>query len=152
MDVDVDVVVGMDVDVDMGDSVVVAVDPRECGMSAAVAVFEGKWKAFVMWVLAERPRRFRETRRLVTGISEKVLTQQLRELEADGIVHREVYDVLPPRVEYSLTPKGHRLYELLQLLDAWGQDHLAERSMPSSSAGSEAALAAPRPASATTTR
>ncbi|MEE1939707.1 helix-turn-helix domain-containing protein [Streptomyces sp. TRM 70361] len=103
---------------------------HQCGVGAAIGVAEGKWKAWVIWVLAERPRRFGETRRLVSGISEKVLTQQLRELEADGIVHREVYDELPLRVEYSLTPKGRRLHELLELLDAWGLDHLAERSSP----------------------
>ncbi|MFI5801390.1 winged helix-turn-helix transcriptional regulator [Streptomyces sp. NPDC051561] len=115
-------------------------DPGECGVGAAVAVFGGKWKPFVIWVLAQGPRRFLETRRLVTGISEKVLTQQLRELEADGIVHRRAYDELPPRVEYSLTPKGRRLNDLLQLLADWGGDHLAERAMPSSSAGSEAGM------------
>lgn len=113
----------------MGDSQIVTVtDPRTCGMGVAVGVFEGKWKAFIMWVLADGPRRFGETRRLVTGISEKVLTQQLRELEADGIVRREDHDEVPPRVDYSLTEHGHRLYELLELLDAWGQDHLSLRS------------------------
>ncbi|MFH8369628.1 winged helix-turn-helix transcriptional regulator [Streptomyces sp. NPDC018031] len=121
-------------------------EPQECAMGAAVGVFEGKWKAFIMWVLAERPRRFRETSRLVTGISEKVLTQQLRELEADGVVHREVYDELPPRVEYSLTPKGRRLYELLVLLEAWGQDHMTEkRSVPDSASVSGKGLGAPIP-------
>ncbi len=103
-------------------------DPHTCGMGAAVGVFEGKWKSFIMWALSERPRRFGETRRLVTGISEKVLTQQLRELQADGIVHREDYDQVPPRVEYSLTEHGHRLYELLELLSAWGREHLATRT------------------------
>ncbi|MBT2510044.1 helix-turn-helix transcriptional regulator [Streptomyces sp. ISL-98] len=109
----------------MGNSEVVTVtDPHTCGMGVAVGVFEGKWKSFIMWALADGPRRFGETRRLVTGISEKVLTQQLRQLRADGIVHREDYDEVPPRVEYSLTVQGRRLYELLELLSAWGRDHL----------------------------
>ncbi|MWA15955.1 winged helix-turn-helix transcriptional regulator [Streptomyces sp. BA2] len=81
-----------------------------------------------MWALADGPRRFGETRRLVTGISEKVLTQQLRELRADGIVHREDYGEMPPGVEYSLTEQGRRLYELLELLSDWGRDHLTARA------------------------
>ncbi|MGW6914357.1 winged helix-turn-helix transcriptional regulator [Kitasatospora sp. NPDC054939] len=104
------------------------IDPHVCGVGAAISVIEGKWKVFILWVLAERPRRFGETRRLVTGISEKVLTQQLRELEADGLVHREAYDEALLRVEYSLTSKGQRIYGMLEQLDSWGQDHLAERS------------------------
>ncbi|MFD5701115.1 winged helix-turn-helix transcriptional regulator [Streptomyces lasiicapitis] len=125
----------------MGNSEVVTVtDPHTCGMGVAVGVFEGKWKSFVMWALSERPRRFGETRRLVTGISEKVLTQQLRELQADGIVHREDYEEVPPRVEYSLTERGRHLYELLELLSAWGRDHLAART----GAVSDDGLGAPR--------
>ncbi|MGW7080027.1 winged helix-turn-helix transcriptional regulator [Streptomyces sp. NPDC054866] len=113
----------------MGNSEVVTVsDPHTCGMGVAVGVFEGKWKSFIMWALADGPRRFGETRRLVTGISEKVLTQQLRELRADGIVHREDYGEMPPRVEYSLTEQGRRLYELLELLSGWGRDHLTARA------------------------
>ncbi|MBJ3805741.1 winged helix-turn-helix transcriptional regulator [Streptomyces flavofungini] len=123
----------------MGNSEVVTVtDPHTCGMGVAVGVFEGKWKSFVMWALSERPRRFGETRRLVTGISEKVLTQQLRELQADGIVHREDYDEVPPRVEYSLTERGRNLYELLELLSAWGRDHLAARAGSEAGAGAGA--------------
>ncbi len=101
-----------------------------CGVGAAVDVIEGKWKTFILWVLAERPRRFGETRRLVPGISEKVLTQQLRELEADGVVQREVHDEVPPKVEYSLTAKGVLLHEALELLDAWGRQHLEVESIP----------------------
>ncbi|MFF3600479.1 winged helix-turn-helix transcriptional regulator [Kitasatospora indigofera] len=110
-----------------------------CGVGAAVDVIEGKWKTFVLWTLAERPRRFGETRRLVPGISEKVLTQQLRELEADGVVHREVYDEVPSRVEYSLTAKGVRLFEALELLDTWGRQHLGTGS------GTVGGLGAPPP-------
>ncbi|MGC5016191.1 winged helix-turn-helix transcriptional regulator [Streptosporangium sp. DT93] len=101
-----------------------------CGVGAAIDVVQGKWKTFILWTLAERPRRFGETRRLVPGISEKVLTEQLRELEADGVVHREVYDESPPRVEYSLTAKGLTLFAALDLLDAWGRRHLeGDRTM-----------------------
>jgi DNA-binding HxlR family transcriptional regulator len=102
----------------------VAEQSHVCGVGAAVDVIEGKWKTFILWTLAERPRRFGETRRLLPGISEKVLTQQLRELEVDGVVHREVYDEVSLRVEYSLTVKGVMLYEALELLDTWGRQHL----------------------------
>ena len=77
-----------------------------CGLEAALAVVGGKWKPIVLWQLAQGPRRFGELRRLVTGISEKMLIQQLREMEADGIVARKDFREIPPRVEYSLTEFG----------------------------------------------
>jgi DNA-binding HxlR family transcriptional regulator len=70
-----------------------------CGLEAALAVVGGKWKPIVLWHLAPGPRRFGELRRLVTGISEKMLIQQLREMEGDGIVARKDYREIPPRVE-----------------------------------------------------
>ena len=80
--------------------------PYGCGLEAALAVVGGKWKPIVLWHLAGGPRRFGELRRLVTGISEKMLIQQLREMEADGIVARKDFREIPPRVEYSLTEFG----------------------------------------------
>ncbi|GEM32266.1 hypothetical protein NN3_32730 [Nocardia neocaledoniensis NBRC 108232] len=78
----------------------------------------------ILWPLSERPHRFGELRRAVNGVTEKVLTTQLRELEADGIVHRTVYNEVPPRVEYSLTPLGELLNSALLPLEAWGREHL----------------------------
>ncbi|CAM5431453.1 transcriptional regulator [Streptomyces avidinii] len=95
-----------------------------CGIAAAVSVIDGKWKVSILWELEQRPRRFGELRRLVPGVSEKVLAAQLRELEVDGIVHREVYDEVPPRVEYSLTPLGQDLNDALAPLGAWGTRRL----------------------------
>lgn len=95
-----------------------------CGIAAAMSVIDGKWKVSVLWELEQCPRRFGELRRLVPGVSEKVLAAQLRELETDGIVHREVYEEVPPRVEYSLTPLGHELNGALEALGAWGAKHL----------------------------
>ncbi|NEW27660.1 winged helix-turn-helix transcriptional regulator [Nocardia cyriacigeorgica] len=95
-----------------------------CGLDATLSVLNGKWKLLILWPLSERPRRFGELRRAVPGVTEKVLTTQLRELEADGIVHREVYDEVPPRVEYSLTPLGALLNDALLPLEAWGREHL----------------------------
>ncbi|ROR46111.1 winged helix-turn-helix transcriptional regulator [Kitasatospora cineracea] len=96
--------------------------PTHCGLDAAVEVISGKWKVLVIWALRDRSRRFGELRRQVPGVSEKVLVQQLRELEADGIVLRRTYDEVPPRVEYSLTADGRALDEALKPLGAWGRE------------------------------
>jgi DNA-binding HxlR family transcriptional regulator len=95
-----------------------------CGMDAAMDVIGGRWKVLILWALSERPRRFGELRRELTGVTEKVLASHLRELEADGIVHREVYDEVPPHVEYSLTPRGVALNAALEPLGAWGREHV----------------------------
>jgi DNA-binding HxlR family transcriptional regulator len=78
----------------------------------------------ILWALGESPRRFGELRRRLRGVSEKVLTQQLRELETDGVVRREAHDEVPPRVEYSLTALGASLHVALMPLKAWGDQHL----------------------------
>jgi DNA-binding HxlR family transcriptional regulator len=95
-----------------------------CGLEAALAVVGGKWKPIVLWHLAPGSRRFGELRRLVTGISEKMLVQQLREMEADAIVSRKDFRELPPRVEYSLTPFGISLSDALRPLCDWGREHM----------------------------
>lgn len=95
-----------------------------CGLDAVLDVVGGKWKTLILWELHLRQRRFGELRRQVEGISEKVLIQQLRELEAAGIVHREQYNQIPPKVEYSLTPFGESLYAALIPLCAWGERHM----------------------------
>ncbi|GAA3926425.1 helix-turn-helix domain-containing protein [Actinomadura viridis] len=92
-----------------------------CGIDAAMDVIGGKWKVLILWALHERPCRFGELRRLLPGITEKVLASHLRELENDGVVHREVYAEVPPRVEYSLTPRGVSLNQALEPLGAWGR-------------------------------
>ncbi|AJT41627.1 winged helix-turn-helix transcriptional regulator [Psychromicrobium lacuslunae] len=96
-----------------------------CGLDAAVAVVGGKWKPLILWALHEQSRRFGELRREVRGVTEKMLTQQLRELESDGIVHREVYREVPPRVEYSLTPLGQSLNQALLPLGDWGEANIS---------------------------
>ncbi|AUG80453.1 hypothetical protein CFP65_5767 [Kitasatospora sp. MMS16-BH015] len=87
-------------------------------------VISGKWKVLVLWALRDQARRFGDLRRQVPGVSEKVLIQQLRELEADGIVLRETYDEAPLRVEYSLTEDGLALELALRPLGAWGRGRL----------------------------
>lgn len=95
-----------------------------CGIDAAMDVIGGKWKVLILWVLNERTCRFGELRRAVTGVTEKVLSSHLKELEDDGIVHREVYAEVPPRVEYSLTPLGLSLNAALEPLGLWGREHI----------------------------
>ena len=95
-----------------------------CGLEAALDVIGGKWKVLILWPLHPTPRRFGELKRLVPGISEKMLIQQLREMEADGIVARKVFHEIPPRVQYSLTPFGVSLKEVLVPLCEWGTIHM----------------------------
>ncbi|GLZ77964.1 transcriptional regulator [Actinorhabdospora filicis] len=97
-----------------------------CGLDATMSVLTGKWKMLILWPLSERPHRFGELRRAVEGVSEKVLAAQLRELEADGIVHREDHDEVPPRVEYSLTELGMELNEALLPLEDFGRRRLMD--------------------------
>ncbi|MFH9041616.1 winged helix-turn-helix transcriptional regulator [Streptomyces sp. NPDC017966] len=100
-------------------------DPDVCGVTAAIAVIEGKWKTTLLWLLESGPHRPAELRRRVPGLTEKVLTQALREMEADGLVHREVHDVLPPKTVYSLTAFGRELAEALTPLSDWGYRRLS---------------------------
>ena len=87
-----------------------------------------KWTTMIIGTLSEHPGpvRFSELRRAVTGISQKMLTQTLRDLERDGLVVREVFPVIPPRVEYSLTPLGRTLEEPLRALSLWTEQHMSE--------------------------
>jgi DNA-binding HxlR family transcriptional regulator len=109
-----------------------------CPVEAAIDVFGGKWKAVILWWLQQRTWRFAELRRQIPGITEKMLTQQLRELEADGIVARRVYPTVPPKVEYSLTDYGRSLKRALKSICDWGHNHMARigavRTLPAQSA------------------
>jgi DNA-binding HxlR family transcriptional regulator len=96
-----------------------------CGLEAALDVVGGKWKPIVLYHLAPGARRFGELRRLVSGISEKMLIQQLREMERDGIVDRNDFREVPPRVEYSVTSFGVSLKAALGPLCEWGTEHMA---------------------------
>jgi DNA-binding HxlR family transcriptional regulator len=93
---------------------------EQCGLEATLFVVGGKWKLLILFHLQDRPRRFGELRRLVEGVSEKMLIQQLRELRMDGIVDRMDFKELPPRVEYSITSHGRTLGEALMPLCSWG--------------------------------
>lgn len=95
-----------------------------CGLDAAIAVMGGKWKGLILFALQDGPVRFGELRRAVPGISERMLILQLREMEASGLVHREVFHQVPPKVEYSLTEFGRSLNTALAPLGEWGEVHM----------------------------
>lgn len=97
--------------------------PFNCGLGPAFEVIGGKWKAVILYELQGKSVRTGELRRLVEGITEKMLIQQLREMEADGIVRREVFHEVPPRVEYSATPLGAKLNQALGAIADWGREY-----------------------------
>ncbi|MBX3259936.1 MAG: helix-turn-helix transcriptional regulator [Labilithrix sp.] len=92
----------------------------------ALKVIGGRWKVFVLYYLFDGPKRLSELRRRIPDVSQKVLVQQLREMEEHGIVHREVFAEVPPRVVYSATKFGLSLRPILSALCAWGRRHAAE--------------------------
>jgi DNA-binding HxlR family transcriptional regulator len=96
---------------------------RNCPAEITLRVIGGTWKVPIVFHLAEATRRFSELRRTLSGISQKVLTQQLRELEAAGVVQRKVYAEVPPRVEYSLTEFGRTLTPVVTAMVSWGKAH-----------------------------
>lgn len=100
-------------------------DDRPCGLDVALAVIGGKWKPLILFHLQGGPRRFGDLRRLVAGISEKVLIQQLRELAEMGVLTRHDHQEVPPRVDYTMTPFGMTLVRALMPLCDWGTQHRA---------------------------
>lgn len=96
-----------------------------CGISAVLDRIGGRWKGAVVWWLRTEPRGFNELRRLIPGVSSRVLTNQLRQLESDGLICREESGSRTGRVEYSLSELGRALLPLLDSMQAWGRKHLA---------------------------
>jgi len=96
-----------------------------CGVALTLEVIGGKWKGVILWHLLHKTLRFSQLQRRIPDVTQKMLTQQLRELEGDGLVHRQVYAEVPPRVEYSLTQKGESLRELLVFMCTWGKENVA---------------------------
>lgn len=94
-------------------------------VQATLKVLGGKWKILILWHLKDEVKRFGELKRLMPEITEKMLIQQLRELETDAIVNRHVYPDVPPKVEYSFTDYGRSLEPVLQVLCNWGEAHLS---------------------------
>lgn len=98
-----------------------------CGLDATLRVISGKWKPLILYFLGQDgPRRYGELRRAIRDVSDKVLIQQLKELEADDLVKRTDYREVPPRVDYSLTPLGRSLAVALVPLCTWGTENVAD--------------------------
>jgi DNA-binding HxlR family transcriptional regulator len=103
-------------------------DPERCPFTATWRVIGGKWKGVIWWRLSNGLGRFAELERAIPQVSRKMLVQQLREMERDGVVHREVYASVPSRVEYSLTEHGRSLAPVMEVICSWGVSHLATRA------------------------
>lgn len=94
-----------------------------CPVEATLDVIGGKWKGVILFHLLDAPKRFNELRRLLPEVTQRMLTLQLRELENDGVIHREIYAQVPPKVEYSLTEFGATLKTILILMRDWGSEY-----------------------------
>ena len=99
---------------------------EKCPVETALDVLAGKWKILILWYLRSETKRFNELQKLLPRTTQKMLIQKLRELEDDGIVHRKVYPVVPPKVEYSMTEYGKTLKPILKQLYLWGEIHKEE--------------------------
>ena len=117
-------------------------DHSRCPVTAAVNVIGGKWKPLIVHSLFGGTLRFGELRRRIPGVTQQMLTLQLRELERDGVVHREVYAQVPPKVEYSLTDLGRSLEATVASMTEWGRRYLEQRE------ADDVPAPDPRPASA----
>lgn len=97
---------------------------KSCPISTVQYLISGKWKMIILFHLSQGTRRFNELQRLCKDISQPILTKQLRELEGDGMVHREIYKEIPPRVEYSLTEMGQSFIPVLKTMGEWGKVYI----------------------------
>ncbi len=103
--------------------------PDNCPVEATLSLIGGKYKALILWNLANRTLRFSELHKAVSGATAKMLTQQLRELEAQSLIHREVFPIIPPKVEYSLTELGKSLMPILVAMRDWGAGYLRSKDL-----------------------
>ena len=97
-----------------------------CGLNATLRVISGKWKPLILFFLRDGAKRYGELKRLIPGVSDKVLIQQLKDLEADRVLTRTDYMEVPPRVDYAVTPLGRGLAEAIVPLCSWGTEHASE--------------------------
>lgn len=103
-------------------------DRLTCAVEQTLEIIGGRWKVLILRELMYGTKRFNELHRALHGITQKMLTQQLREMEEDGIIHREVYPQVPPKVEYSLTSLGRSLEPILEAMHSWGVRYTQEKA------------------------
>lgn len=99
-----------------------------CGVSVTLDLIGGKWKGVILWHLSHKTLRFSQLKRRLPKVTQKMLTQQLRELERDQLIHREVFAEVPPKVEYSLTELGESLKPILNAMCNWGSEYYRDNS------------------------
>ena len=102
---------------------------ENCPVEATLNLIGGKYKALILWHLSDGTLRFSELRKVIKTATPKMLTQQLRELESHDLIHREVYPVIPPKVEYSLTELGKSLLPILVAMRDWGADYMRSKNL-----------------------
>ncbi len=102
---------------------------NNCPVETTLELIGGKYKALILWRLSEGTLRFSELHKAITNATPKMLTQQLRELESQALIHREVFPVIPPRVEYSLTELGKSLMPVLMAMRDWGADYFLSKNI-----------------------
>lgn len=95
-----------------------------CPVEFTLSLIGGRWKIRILWLLKDGTKRFGELKKLIPDISQKMLTQQLRELEKDGLISRKVYPVVPPKVEYTISKKGKTLEPILDAMCKWGREKI----------------------------
>ena len=108
-----------------------------CPVSSALKLFGGKWKPIILYFISVDVNRFGQLQRMVPGCSKRMMTKQLRELEADGLINRKVFAQVPPKVIYSLTEKGESLRPIFSELSQWGIKHVLEPKLNSNSVSNE---------------
>ena len=102
---------------------------EHCPVESTLDLIGGKYKDLILWHLSQSTLRFSELRKVISGATAKMLTQQLRELEAQELIHREVYPIIPPKVEYSLTDLGRSLLPILVAMRDWGANYLKTKNL-----------------------
>ena len=106
-------------------------ETKNCPVESTLELIGGKYKALILWHLADKTLRFSELRKEISGATAKMLTQQLRELEAQELIRRVVYPIIPPKVEYSLTELGKSLLPILVAMRDWGANYLRGKNLES---------------------
>ncbi len=103
----------------------IVVNCSNAPVQTTLDVIGGKWKPLILWLLSENTMRFSELKKSIPGITQKMLTQQLRYMERDGLISRTIYPEIPPRVEYAVTDHGKTLGPVLEAMRKWGEKHQA---------------------------
>ena len=111
----------------VGDNILIEYNGKSyiCALDLGFEIIRGKWKAVILCHLSDGPKRFLELQRITCGVSQKVLSESLKQLEVDEIISKHIYAEMPPRVEYSLTGKGKELVPALKIIEEWSKNNFS---------------------------